>query len=136
MRCFLWPCSVPNDLMCRCGLLIHLNNLFNCKFNTTHSSVVHDAVRDKLYAMYKSHHIETLLEPLERKLSPENEDENTFWKRRVDLITPGSDGVIKVVDVVTVDVCKNSAIVFAKKVETLLCIVEKSIKGTTNPYLS
>ncbi|KAL0214077.1 hypothetical protein P9112_006261 [Eukaryota sp. TZLM1-RC] len=29
-----------------------------------------------------------------RKLSPENEDEDTFGKRRADLITPGSDGLM------------------------------------------
>ncbi|KAL0206078.1 hypothetical protein P9112_001385 [Eukaryota sp. TZLM1-RC] len=53
--------------------------------------------------MCKSLHIEAFVEPLVRRLSSENEDENTFGKRRADLITPGSDGVIKVVDVVTVD---------------------------------
>ncbi|KAL0208113.1 hypothetical protein P9112_010700 [Eukaryota sp. TZLM1-RC] len=68
--------------------------------------------------MCKSHPIETFVEPYVCKLSPEKEDGNTFGKRGADLITPGSDGVIKVVDVVTVDVCKNSAIDFAKKDET------------------
>ncbi|KAL0208388.1 hypothetical protein P9112_010975 [Eukaryota sp. TZLM1-RC] len=87
MRCFLWPCSVPNDLICRCGQLINLNHLFNCKFNITHRSVVLDAVRDQLYAMCKSHHIEAFVEPLVRRLASENEDENTFGKRRADLIT-------------------------------------------------
>ncbi|KAL0216511.1 hypothetical protein P9112_008695 [Eukaryota sp. TZLM1-RC] len=120
MRCFLWPCSVPNDLICRCGQLINLNHLFNCKFNITYRSVVHDAVGDQLYAECKSHHIEAFVEPLVRRLSSENEDENTFGKRRADLITSGSDGVIKVVDVVTVDVCKDSAIHFAKRDETPL----------------
>ncbi|KAL0224338.1 hypothetical protein P9112_003728 [Eukaryota sp. TZLM1-RC] len=90
MRCFLWPCSVPNDLICRCGQLINLNHLFNCKFNITYRSVVHDAVRGQLYAMCKSHHIEAFGEPLVRRLSSENEDENTFGKRRADLITPAS----------------------------------------------
>ncbi|KAL0225786.1 hypothetical protein P9112_013110 [Eukaryota sp. TZLM1-RC] len=103
MRCFLWRCSVPNDLICHFGQLINLNHLFDCKFNITYHSVVHNAVRDQLYAMCKSHHTEAFVEPLVRKLSHENEDENTFGKRHADLITPGSDGVIKVVDVVTVD---------------------------------
>ncbi|KAL0213649.1 hypothetical protein P9112_005833 [Eukaryota sp. TZLM1-RC] len=70
--------------------------------------------------MYESHLSEAFVEPLVRKLSPENEDDNTFGKRRADLITAGSDGVIKDVDVVTVDVCKESAIDFAKKDETPL----------------
>ncbi|KAL0204948.1 hypothetical protein P9112_000255 [Eukaryota sp. TZLM1-RC] len=134
IRCFLWPRSVPNDLICRCGQLIKLNHLFNCKFNITYRSVVHDAVRDQLYAMCKSHHIEAFVEPLVRRLSTENEDENTVGKRRADLITPGSDGVIKVVDVVTVDDCKDSAIDFANKDETPLCFAEKSkIKQYNEP---
>ncbi|KAL0213646.1 hypothetical protein P9112_005830 [Eukaryota sp. TZLM1-RC] len=70
--------------------------------------------------MCKSHHIEAFVEPLVRKLSPENEDDNTLGKRRADLITARSEGVIKVVDVVTVDVCKESAIDSAKKDETPL----------------
>ncbi|KAL0206964.1 hypothetical protein P9112_012675 [Eukaryota sp. TZLM1-RC] len=93
--------------------------------NITYRSVVHDVDRVQLYAMCKSDHIEAAVEPLVRKLSPKNEDENTFGKRRADLITPGSDDVIKVVDVVTVDVCKDSAIDFANKDATSLCFAEK-----------
>ncbi|KAL0227093.1 hypothetical protein P9112_014417 [Eukaryota sp. TZLM1-RC] len=131
---FLWSCSVPNDLICRCGQLINLNHLFNCEFNITCRSVFHDVVRDQLYEMCKSHHIEAFVELLVRKLSPENEDENTFGKRRADLITPGSDGVRTVVDVVTVDVCKDSAIDFANEDETPLCFAEKSkIKKYNEP---
>ncbi|KAL0216024.1 hypothetical protein P9112_008208 [Eukaryota sp. TZLM1-RC] len=134
MRCFLWPCSVPNDLICRCGQLIDLNHSFGCKFNITYRSVVHDAVKDQLYAMCKSYHIEAIVEPLVRKFSPENEDKNTFGKRRADLITTGSDGVIKVVDVVTVDVCKDSAIDFAKKDETPFRFAERrKIKKYNKP---
>ncbi|KAL0207503.1 hypothetical protein P9112_012131 [Eukaryota sp. TZLM1-RC] len=70
--------------------------------------------------MCKSHHIQAFVEALVRKLSPEKENNNTCGKRRADLITPGSDGVTKVVDVVTVDVCKESAIDFAKQDETPL----------------
>ncbi|KAL0227265.1 hypothetical protein P9112_014589 [Eukaryota sp. TZLM1-RC] len=134
MRSFLWPCSVPNDLICRCGQLINLNHLSNCKFKITYRSVVHDAVRDQLYAMCKSHHIEAFVEPLVRRLSSENEDENTFGKRRADLISPASDGVILVVDVVTVDVWKDSAIDFAKRDDTQLCFAEKcKIKKYNEP---
>ncbi|KAL0219682.1 hypothetical protein P9112_005335 [Eukaryota sp. TZLM1-RC] len=86
--------------------------------------------------MCKSHHIEAFVEPLVRMLSSENEDENTFGKRRADLITPGSDGVIKVVDVVTVDVCKDSAIAFAKKDETPFCFAEKCKIKKYNEVLS
>ncbi|KAL0227236.1 hypothetical protein P9112_014560 [Eukaryota sp. TZLM1-RC] len=84
MSCFLSPCSVPNDLICRCGQLINLKHLFNCKFNITYRSVAHDAVRNQLYAMCKSHHIEAFVEPLVQRLSSENEDENSFGERRAD----------------------------------------------------
>ncbi|KAL0207944.1 hypothetical protein P9112_010531 [Eukaryota sp. TZLM1-RC] len=135
MRCFLWPCSVPNDLICVYGQLINLNQLFNRKFDITYRSVVHDAVRDQLYAMDKCHRIDAFVEPLVRKLSFENDD-NTFRKRCADLITPGSDGVIKFVDVVTVDVCKESEIDFTIDFEdeTPLCFAEKSkIKKCSEP---
>ncbi|KAL0218513.1 hypothetical protein P9112_004166 [Eukaryota sp. TZLM1-RC] len=103
MRCFLWPWSVPHDLICRFGQLINLNQLFKCKFKITYRCVVHNVVTDQLYAMCKSNHSEAFVEPLVYRLSPENEDENIFGKRRANLITPRSDGVITVVDVVTID---------------------------------
>ncbi|KAL0216057.1 hypothetical protein P9112_008241 [Eukaryota sp. TZLM1-RC] len=133
MWCFLWPCRVPNDLICLCGQLINLNYLFNCKFHITYRSVVYDAVRDQLYAMCKSHHIEAFVEPLVRRLSSENEDENTFGKRRADLITPGSDGVLKVVDVVTDDVCEDSAIDFAKKMKLHFALLKRKSKKYNEP---
>ncbi|KAL0219673.1 hypothetical protein P9112_005326 [Eukaryota sp. TZLM1-RC] len=86
--------------------------------------------------LHKTRHVfvDAFVEPLVRRLSSENEDENTFGKRRADLITPGSNGVINVVDVVTVDVCKDSAIDFAKTDETPLCFAEKSkIKKYNEP---
>ncbi|KAL0206915.1 hypothetical protein P9112_012626 [Eukaryota sp. TZLM1-RC] len=84
--------------------------------------------------MCKCHHIEALVEPLLRKLSPENEEKILWEKRRADLSTPGSDGVIKVVAVFTADVCKDSAIDFANEDETALCFAEKSkIKKYNEP---
>ncbi|KAL0205815.1 hypothetical protein P9112_001122 [Eukaryota sp. TZLM1-RC] len=215
-RSFIWPDNLPHNLICKCSREITTTHLLNCKHFITFRSKVHDAVRDQLYCMCKSHRIESFLEPLLSNLfdaendfhknnrgdvilpgldgsfilldvmsvdpcnasnerlvnseihnplsnaenfkfkntmnlcpnwpvysmqnticihlfriklnfkNKENENENTFGKRRADLITPASDGVIKVVDVVTVDVCKDSAIDFAKRDETPLCFAEKS----------
>ncbi|KAL0219288.1 hypothetical protein P9112_004941 [Eukaryota sp. TZLM1-RC] len=97
MRCFLWPCSLPNDLICRCKSVVTLSHILNCKYFITYRSLVHDSVRDQLYAMCKI-----------RKLSSDQTDDS-FGKRRADLVAPGIDGVLNVVDVVSVDVCKNSA---------------------------
>ncbi|KAL0204772.1 hypothetical protein P9112_000079 [Eukaryota sp. TZLM1-RC] len=108
MRCFLWPCSLPNDLICRCKSVVTLSHILNCKYFITYRSIVHDSVRDQLYAMCKSFNIEAFIEPLVRKLSSDQTDDS-FGKRRADLVAPGIDGVLNVVDVVSVDVCKNSA---------------------------
>ncbi|KAL0227322.1 hypothetical protein P9112_014646 [Eukaryota sp. TZLM1-RC] len=51
MRCFLWPCSLPNNLICRCKSVVTLSHILNCKYFITYRSIVHDSVRDQLYAM-------------------------------------------------------------------------------------
>ncbi|KAL0223846.1 hypothetical protein P9112_003236 [Eukaryota sp. TZLM1-RC] len=56
--------------------------------------------------MCKSINIEAFIEALVRKLSPDQIDD-TFGKRRADLVGPGLIGVHNVVDVISVDVCKN-----------------------------
>ncbi|KAL0218495.1 hypothetical protein P9112_004148 [Eukaryota sp. TZLM1-RC] len=58
--------------------------------------------------MCKKFNIEAFIEPLVRKLSSYQTDDY-FGKRRADLVAPGIDGVLNVVDVVSVDICKNSA---------------------------
>ncbi|KAL0227256.1 hypothetical protein P9112_014580 [Eukaryota sp. TZLM1-RC] len=57
--------------------------------------------------MCKSFNIEAFIEPLVRKLSSDQTDDS-FGKRRANLVAPGIDGVLNV-DVVSVDVYKNSA---------------------------
>ncbi|KAL0225992.1 hypothetical protein P9112_013316 [Eukaryota sp. TZLM1-RC] len=95
MRCFLWPCSLPNDLICRCKSVVTLSHILNCKYFITYRSIVHDSVRDQLYAMCKSFNIEAFIEPLVRKLSSDQTDDS-FGKRRADLVAPGIDGVLNV----------------------------------------
>ncbi|KAL0207216.1 hypothetical protein P9112_011844 [Eukaryota sp. TZLM1-RC] len=58
--------------------------------------------------MCKSFSIDAFIGPLVRKLSPD-QTADSFGKRRADLVASGVDGVLNVVDVVSVDVCKNSA---------------------------
>ncbi|KAL0204953.1 hypothetical protein P9112_000260 [Eukaryota sp. TZLM1-RC] len=108
LRCFPWPCSSPNELICRYKSVVMLSHILNCKYFITYRSIVHDSVRDQLYAMCNSFNIEAFIEPLVRKLSPDRTDDS-FNERRADLVAPGIDGVLNVVDVVSVDVCKNSA---------------------------
>ncbi|KAL0220075.1 hypothetical protein P9112_005728 [Eukaryota sp. TZLM1-RC] len=124
MRCFLWPCSLPNDLICRCKSVVTLSHILNCKYFITYRSIVHDSVRDQLYAMCKSFNIEAFIEPLVRKLSSDQTDDS-FGKRRADLVAPGIDGVLNVVDVVSVDVCKNSAARLVYSADSPLSNAEK-----------
>ncbi|KAL0219112.1 hypothetical protein P9112_004765 [Eukaryota sp. TZLM1-RC] len=81
MRCFLWPCSLPNDLICRYKSVVTLSHILNCQYFITYRSIVHDSVRGQLYAMCKSFNIEAFIEPLVRKLSSHQTDD-FFGKRR------------------------------------------------------
>ncbi|KAL0226613.1 hypothetical protein P9112_013937 [Eukaryota sp. TZLM1-RC] len=136
MRCFLWPCSIPNDLICRCKSVVTLSHMLNCKYFITYRSIVHDSVRDQLYAMCKSFNIEAFIEPLVRKLSSDQTDDS-FGKRRADLVAPGIDGVLNVVDVVSVDVCKNSADRLVYSADSPLSNAEKKkIKNMKNLWHS
>ncbi|KAL0205968.1 hypothetical protein P9112_001275 [Eukaryota sp. TZLM1-RC] len=74
--------------------------------------------------MCKSFNIEAFIEPLVRKLSSDQTDDS-FGKRRADLVAPGIDGVLNVVDVVSVDLCKKSAVRLAHSVELPLSNAEK-----------
>ncbi|KAL0210916.1 hypothetical protein P9112_009214 [Eukaryota sp. TZLM1-RC] len=114
MRCFLWPCSLPNVLICRCKSVVTLSHILNCKNFITYRSLVHDSVRDQLYAMCKSFNIEAFIEPLVRKLSSDQTDDSF-----------GIDGVLNVVDVVSVDVCKNSAARLVYSADSPLSNAEK-----------
>ncbi|KAL0206585.1 hypothetical protein P9112_001892 [Eukaryota sp. TZLM1-RC] len=53
-RSFIWPDNLPN-LICKCSRNITITHLLNCKHFITFRSKVHDAVRDQLYCMCKSH---------------------------------------------------------------------------------
>ncbi|KAL0210135.1 hypothetical protein P9112_010219 [Eukaryota sp. TZLM1-RC] len=111
MRCYLWPCNLPNDLFCKCGAGLTLSHLFNCNRFISYRSTLHDAVRDQIHAMCNSYHIESFVEPLLRSLDiNESVRDSEYGKRRADVVVPSFDDVMNVVDVVTVDVCKKNAL--------------------------
>ncbi|KAL0209004.1 hypothetical protein P9112_011591 [Eukaryota sp. TZLM1-RC] len=83
--------------------------------------------------MCKTFNIEAFIEPLVCKLSSDQTDD-FFGKRRTDLVAPGIDGVLNVVDVVSVDVCKNSAARLVYSDDSLLSNAEKKkIKNYEEP---
>ncbi|KAL0216341.1 hypothetical protein P9112_008525 [Eukaryota sp. TZLM1-RC] len=111
MRCYLWPCNLPNDLFCKCGAGLTLSHLFNCNRFISYRSTLHDAVRDQIHAMCNSYHIESFVEPLLRSLDiNESVRDSEYGKRLADVVVPSFDDVMNVVDVVTVDVCKKNAL--------------------------
>ncbi|KAL0205683.1 hypothetical protein P9112_000990 [Eukaryota sp. TZLM1-RC] len=82
------------------------DHLLNCKHFITFRRKVHDAVRDQLFCMCKSHRIESFLEPL---LSNLFDAEDDFHKNnRGDVILPGLDGSFILLDVMSVDPCNAS----------------------------
>ncbi|KAL0226275.1 hypothetical protein P9112_013599 [Eukaryota sp. TZLM1-RC] len=105
-RSFIWPDNLPHNLICKCSREITTTHLLNCKHFITFRSKVHDAVRDQLYCMCKSHRIRSFLEPL---LSNLFDAENDFHKNnRGDVILPGLDGSFILLDVMSVDPCNAS----------------------------
>ncbi|KAL0207165.1 hypothetical protein P9112_012876 [Eukaryota sp. TZLM1-RC] len=56
-RSFIWPDNLPHNLICKCSREITTTHLLNCKHFITFRSKVHDAVRDQLYCMCKSHSV-------------------------------------------------------------------------------
>ncbi|KAL0218207.1 hypothetical protein RCL1_009055 [Eukaryota sp. TZLM3-RCL] len=109
LRCFLWPYNLPHDLICKCSKPLSFNHFLNCNHFITYGTILHDAVRYQIHAMAKSYKIESSVEPLLRKLSVKDEDEPCD-QRRADVIVPSSSDKLYVVDVVTIDVCKLSAV--------------------------
>ncbi|KAL0219595.1 hypothetical protein P9112_005248 [Eukaryota sp. TZLM1-RC] len=95
-----------NNLICKCSREITISHLLNCEHFITFRSKVHDAVRDQLYCMCKSHRIESFLDPL---LSNLFDAEDDFHKNNGgDVILPGLDGSFMLLDVMSVDPCNAS----------------------------
>ncbi|KAL0223323.1 hypothetical protein P9112_002713 [Eukaryota sp. TZLM1-RC] len=126
LRCFIWPDNVFHDLICKCGSKISPNHLFNCKHFITFRSKVHDAVRDQLYCMSKSHRIVSYLEPLLSRLVDED-SLNSFGRNRGDLMLEGLEGITIITDVGSTDVCNDYFIPMAQsKNRNPLTVSEKA----------
>ncbi|KAL0223536.1 hypothetical protein P9112_002926 [Eukaryota sp. TZLM1-RC] len=118
LRCFIWPNNTLHKLIGKCGSKIAPNHLFNCKHFITFRSKVHDAVRDQLYCMSKSHRIVSYSEPLLSRLVDED-TLNSFGRNRGDLMLEGTT--------IITDVCINSFIPLAQsKYKNLLSVAENS----------
>ncbi|KAL0226390.1 hypothetical protein P9112_013714 [Eukaryota sp. TZLM1-RC] len=106
LHSFIWPDNLPHNLICKCSRKITITHLLNCKHFTTFRSKTHDAVREQLYCICKSHRIESFLEPL---LSNLFDAEDYFHKNnRGDVVLPVLDGSFILLDVMSVDPCNAS----------------------------
>ncbi|KAL0223019.1 hypothetical protein P9112_002409 [Eukaryota sp. TZLM1-RC] len=105
-RSFISLDNLPYNLICKCSRKITITHLLNCKHFITFRSKVHDAVRDQLYCMCKSHRIESFLEPLMSNLF--DTDDDSHKNNRGDVILPGLDGSFILLDVMSVDPCNAS----------------------------
>ncbi|KAL0207434.1 hypothetical protein P9112_012062 [Eukaryota sp. TZLM1-RC] len=106
-RSFIWPDNLPHGLICKCGKTVTPTQLFNCNRFITFRSNVHDAVCDQLYCMFKFYKIESFLEPLLSNLADES-DRNSFGDSRGDVLVPGLDESLIIIDVRSTDVSKSS----------------------------
>ncbi|KAL0219203.1 hypothetical protein P9112_004856 [Eukaryota sp. TZLM1-RC] len=109
MRCYLWPCNLPNDVFSKCGacstlsIYLHATDLFLIV-------LLHDVTRNKIHAMCNSYRIESFVEPLLRSLDiNENLRDSNYGKRRA-VVVASIDDVLNVFDVVAVDVCRKNAL--------------------------
>ncbi|KAL0207284.1 hypothetical protein P9112_011912 [Eukaryota sp. TZLM1-RC] len=107
LRSFIWPDNLPHGLICKCGKSVTPTHLFNCNRFITFRSKVHDAVRDQLYCMFKSYRIESFLEPLLSNLADES-DKSSFGDSRGDVLVPGLDESLIIIDVRSTDVSNSS----------------------------
>ncbi|KAL0225858.1 hypothetical protein P9112_013182 [Eukaryota sp. TZLM1-RC] len=105
VRSFIWPDNLPHNFICKCFRKNAITHLLNCKHFITFSSKFHDAVRDNLYCMCKSHRIESFLEPL---LSNLFDTDNFHKNNRGIVILRGLDGNLILLDVMAVDPCNAS----------------------------
>ncbi|KAL0215644.1 hypothetical protein P9112_007828 [Eukaryota sp. TZLM1-RC] len=107
LRSFIWPDNFPHGLICKYGKSVTPTHLFNCNRFITFRSKVHDSVRDHLFCMFKSYKIEFFSEPLLSNLADES-DRNSFGDSRGDVLVPGLDGSMIIIDVRSTDVSNSS----------------------------
>ncbi|KAL0210989.1 hypothetical protein P9112_009287 [Eukaryota sp. TZLM1-RC] len=104
---FIWPDNLPQGFICKCGKSVTPIHLLNCNRFITFRSKVHDAVREQLYCMFKYYKIESFIEPLLSNLVDEA-DRNSFADSRGDVLVPGLDGSMIIIDVRSTHVSKSS----------------------------
>ncbi|KAL0240909.1 hypothetical protein GEMRC1_006145 [Eukaryota sp. GEM-RC1] len=101
LRLGLFPSGLQNNSICVYDnrSTATVRHVVSCKKFLQFRSVLHNAVRDVTYEMFKSYNYSCKIEPLLKHYS----DNNVFDSRRGDLIAPFLDSSQVVVDFTTVD---------------------------------
>ncbi|KAL0238013.1 hypothetical protein GEMRC1_012487 [Eukaryota sp. GEM-RC1] len=101
LRLGLFPSGLLNNSICVCDnrSTATFRHVVSCKKFLQFRSVLHNAVRDVTYEMFKSYNYSCKIEPLLKHYS----DNNVFDSWRGDLIAPFLDSSQVVVDFTTVD---------------------------------
>ncbi|KAL0239893.1 hypothetical protein GEMRC1_010001 [Eukaryota sp. GEM-RC1] len=101
LRLGLFPSGLLNNSICVCDnrATATFRHVVSCKKFLQFRSVLHNAVRDVTYEMFKSYNYSCKIEPLLKHYS----DNNVCDSRRGDLIAPFLDSSQVVVDFTTVD---------------------------------
>ncbi|KAL0240925.1 hypothetical protein GEMRC1_006161 [Eukaryota sp. GEM-RC1] len=103
LRLGLFPSELLANTMCCCDKRpkADFRHIVSCKKFLQFRSILHNAVRDVTYEMFKCHGFNGKIEPLLKHYS----DDNITNSRRGDLIVPYLDSCQAVIDFTTVDPC-------------------------------
>ncbi|KAL0241139.1 hypothetical protein GEMRC1_006374 [Eukaryota sp. GEM-RC1] len=103
LRLGLFPSELLANIMCCCEKRpkADFRHIVSCKKFLQFRSIIHNAVRDVTYQMFKCHGFNGKIEPLLKHYS----DDNITNSRRGDLIVPYLDSCQAVIDFTTVDPC-------------------------------
>ncbi|KAL0208821.1 hypothetical protein P9112_011408 [Eukaryota sp. TZLM1-RC] len=101
LRLRMYPSGLLDNSVCICNEKpsANLRHIVSCKKFLQYRSVLHNAVRDVTYEMFKCYNFSCKVEALLKHYS----DNNLFNSRRGDLIAPFVDSFQVVVDFTTVD---------------------------------
>ncbi|KAL0223287.1 hypothetical protein P9112_002677 [Eukaryota sp. TZLM1-RC] len=101
LRLGIYPSGLLDNSYCICNKkpTANIRHIVSCKKFLQYRSVLHNAVRDVTYEMFKCYNFSCRVEPLLKHYS----DDNLFNSRRGDLIAPFVDSSQVVVDFTTVD---------------------------------
>ncbi|KAL0224201.1 hypothetical protein P9112_003591 [Eukaryota sp. TZLM1-RC] len=106
LQSYIWPDNLCHGLICKCGKSVTPTHLLIVIILLLLDQKCMILVRDQLDCMFKSHKIESFLEPLLSILADKS-DRIAFGDSRGDVLVPGLDGSMIIIDVRSDDVSNS-----------------------------